>query len=196
MGARVLPAAVFVLHALAAFVLVGTYTRQASSATHAATLLRVPSTADASHGRRGGGGEYAAVAVSSSHEPVPRRGRRQVRSTLTGTTSMSSMTTSTSTSITAAAAQSKHTRGGLLVPGTKRLSPSPPRGRGEGSGSIQRARRPPPLVRSPEPFGLGPSALGPEVRQVELGRSPGPPSYSKVSRVYRAFAAPVGGGRW
>ena len=194
MGARVLPAAVFVLHALAAFVLVGTYTRQASSAMHAATLLRVPSTADASHGRRGGGGEYAAVAVSSSHEPVPRRGRRQVRSTLTGTTSMSSMTTATSTTA-AATAQTKNTRGGLLVPGTKRLSPSPPP-RGGGSGSMQRARRPPPLVRSPEPFGLGPSAVGPDVRQVELGRSPGPPSYSKVSRVYRAFAAPVGGGRW
>ena len=46
-------------------------------------------------------------------------------------------------------AQSKNTRGGLLVPGTKRLSPLPPRGRGEESGSMQRARWPPRLLAAP-----------------------------------------------
>lgn len=45
------------------------------------------------------------------------------------------------------------------------------------SRSLQRDRRPPPLIQSPSPIGLS--------------LSPGPPSYYGRSKVYAAFAAPV-----
>lgn len=60
------------------------------------------------------------------------------------------------------------------------------------SRSLNRPNRPPPLVQSPPPVGLGTAG------NVDVNVTPGPPSYSRghnyrPSRVYAAFAAPVPG---
>ncbi|KAF8961421.1 hypothetical protein BDZ97DRAFT_1905547 [Flammula alnicola] len=143
------------------YLLVYTYYRQTTDPKHSANLLH-----NRSGGRSTREATYSQVGSSSSRLAGPSRPQSTTRQRA-GASRRAQVQRSLRGVGVGASTSGSSTNGTAAVVGAKRTFTSR---------SLKRDHRPPPLLQSPSPVGLG--------------LTPGPPSY-RPSRVYAAFAAPV-----
>lgn len=187
------------------YMMVYTYYQQTIDSNHSAYLMHAgPPTAAAYTHARGGitnterRGGYSRVATGPSNRDAnATRQRRDQNNANVGMVQHSSGAVTGSSMYPLSATRRRHGQAARSVRGVGVYAYDPPasnfassRGSSGSTGSgtsaskrysyrsLQRNRRPPPLISSPEPIGL----------------TPGPPSY-RPARVYAAFAAPVASDR-
>ncbi|KAF5325478.1 hypothetical protein D9619_010066 [Psilocybe cf. subviscida] len=189
--------------AVAHYMMVYTYYMQTMDSNHSAYLMHAspPTAASYTHTRDGAANTerrngYSRVATGpSNRDATTTRQRRDRNNASVGVVQRSSGAVTGSSMFPLSATRRRQGQAARSVrgvsvyaydpPASNFTSTGSPSSRGSsgsgGSGSkrysyrsLQRSRRPPPLISSPEPIGL----------------TPGPPSY-RPARVYAAFAAPV-----
>jgi hypothetical protein len=182
-----------VVPAVIYYVMVYTYYRQTVDPKHHANLVRNNSTSNLFTSRPTQRSGYARVANDRDDGEGITSGRLHAANP-------------SSARLRAARSQVQANRSVRGVSTTSSNSPNGQTRRKFTPRSLNRPHRPPPLMQSPSPIGLGPNVINADrYSNSNVNGTPGPPAYASIqagashgysytnrpSRVYAAFAAPV-----